>query len=261
MQGTIKINGAAVGLPAKAAASITADAIAGCFELMEGRELGTPKPLAGQTFVVQLGMPLLKPDERRDMYQTWLISKGFHDILKGLRTSFEEAFLYIALFQKKRIIGREVDGFVRSIKKKAGSLSFVALVDEVAEHLTSPLAYLVELRSLQKVRNCLEHRNGIVGPADATPDCEYLLLRFPRLKVFFEKAGEEIEIGPGAVVDTGDERTEVAIYIKRDTYERRFSVGEHILLSSAEFIEIAMATCLIADDLVAKLPRMSEPGQ
>ncbi|MBN9457482.1 MAG: hypothetical protein J0I54_12710 [Bosea sp.] len=260
MDTQVLINGANAALPAKAAATIAADVIAGCFEMMEGRELDTPKPLAGQTFLVQLGMPSISPADRADMYRTWLLSKGFHNILKGLRTSFEEAYLYVALFQKRRIQGDQFRPFVAATQKKAGGMSFVALVDEVSKHLTAPLAYRHELLSMQKARNRLEHRNGTVSFADATEKNGELLLRYPRLKVFYERAGQEIEVGPGAVVDTGDDRVEVQIFIKRDTYERRFALGEHLILSSAEFIEIAMATCLIADDLVAKMPRMTEPG-
>ncbi len=260
MRDQITINAAAVGLPAKAAASVTADAIAGCFEMMEGRELNIPKPLAGQTFTVQLGMPALRPSDRRELYETWLVTKGFHDLFKGLRTSFERAYLYIALLHQRQIAGKDIAAFVQSMEMKAERLHFVPLVDQVSRKLKSPLSYYEELLSLQKTRNCLEHRNGIVGMADVSAQERVLSLRFPRLKAFYTRAGHEVEVGPGAIIDTGDERAEVEIFIKRETYERHFALGDHVRLSSAEFIEVAMATCLIADDLVSKLPVTSAPA-
>lgn len=88
---SLSLDAAAVGAPAKAAASVSADIIAAVFAITEGRQLETPKPIAGQTMLVQLGMPTITSEQRHELYRTWLLAKGFHDILKGLRRSFEEA--------------------------------------------------------------------------------------------------------------------------------------------------------------------------
>jgi hypothetical protein len=53
---------------------------------------------------------------------------------------------------------------------------------EIKIGLTTPLAFGAEFLSIQKVRNCLEHRGGVVGTQDADID-GILRLSFPRFKI------------------------------------------------------------------------------
>jgi len=64
---------------------------------------------------------------------------------------------------------------------------------EISAGLTTPLAFSAEFLSIQKVRNCLEHRGGVVGVQDADID-GILRLSFPRFKIFYDRKGEEIEL-------------------------------------------------------------------
>ena len=54
-----------------------------------------------------------------------------------------------------------------SAHKEATKLNFPDLLDAVNKRLKTPLHFEDEFLSFQKVRNCLEHRAGIVSPADA----------------------------------------------------------------------------------------------
>jgi hypothetical protein len=54
----------------------------------------------------------------------------------------------------------------QKLRQAASNKRFPQLLDEVKKRLTSPLHYERELLSLQDVRNCLEHREGIVRERD-----------------------------------------------------------------------------------------------
>ncbi|MBU1348200.1 MAG: hypothetical protein KKA16_14770 [Alphaproteobacteria bacterium] len=67
---------------------------------------------------------------------------------------------------------------------------------------TAPLIFDAELQSLQKGRNCLEHRSRIVTERDCD-GAEALELVLPRLAVLTMIGGEEQELQVGVPVDDG----------------------------------------------------------
>ena len=61
-----------------------------------------------------------------------------------------------------------------------------------------PLHFEKEFFSLNKVRNYLEHRNGVVGQRDLDKTTGMLELSLPCLKIFAEQDGTDIELVPGS---------------------------------------------------------------
>jgi hypothetical protein len=110
------------------------------------------------------------------------------------------------------------------------------------------MTYEKEILSLVAVRNCLEHRHGIVGAADADANGQ-LSLTLPRLQTVAIVEGKEIEIGPGYVSEASTQ-----IGIKRVNRERTYRLGEKIEIDAAQFQEIAFACHLFAEDIASKLP-------
>jgi hypothetical protein len=118
--------------------------------------------------------------------------------------------------------------------------------------LQSPLAFEAECLSLQKVRNCLEHRAGIVG-LDDTKGADALHLVLPVLQVFLIRDGVEVELQ----YDMGEEGVVLAgqpIYLRRGSRERVYKLGERIQLSPADYQEITQACWMFVSDLGKKLP-------
>jgi hypothetical protein len=106
------------------------------------------------------------------------------------------------------------------------------------------------------VRNCLEHRGGVVGIQDTDID-GILRLRFPRFKIFYYRKGEEIEVRPDERVDAEDGEPEVQIMMRCVTASKTYRLGERITFNANQFSEIAVACNMFATDLVGKLPTLS----
>ena len=104
---------------------------------------------------------------------------------------------------------------------------------------------------MQKVRNCLEHRNGVVSAIDVKDGSGVLTLSLPRLRLWIERDGQELELFQNMHVNAGE-----AIMLQRAIRERRYNPGDRITFTAEEFYEIAQATFLFSQDIASKLPKV-----
>lgn len=256
----IKLDPNGVVAPAQQVARTAANVVAASLSALAGGELAEPKMSGKKTSYGFTGVQMTS-DERRVMYQNWLLGKGFQDLARGIRETLEEAVLYLSLVARQpgTTTPGEFQQELADIRRRASRLSFPALLAEVNARLTAPMAFDAEFLTLQKTRNCLEHRGGIVGAQDIDDDGNALTLSFPRLKLYYMRAGEEIEIAPGDVIDTQDQPIEVPILLRRVTRSKTYESGERVTFTANDFYEIAMACYLFASDLGSKLPVISPP--
>jgi hypothetical protein len=195
------------------------------------------------------------PDERRVALTRWLLTKGFHELVRGIHETLERAYLYITLLQMKNQLPTygDFEAALPAIKKKAEKAVFPDLIKLVSAGLDMPLAFEAECLSLQKVRNCLEHRAGIVTIEDTKGD-EALRLVLPVLKVFIMRDGAEVELqhdlGEDHHVYAGQE-----VFVRRNSRERSYKLGERIQLTPADYQEITQACWMFVSDLGRKLPK------
>jgi hypothetical protein len=122
------------------------------------------------------------------------------------------------------------------------------------------MAFDDDFRSFQKVRNCLEHRAGVVGAIDVD-ETQHLTLMLPRLKMFYLKEGNEIELEVGAIIDRYEHPEMVEILIKRETRTKSYALGDKVRFNASEFHEIAFACHMFAGDLASKLPSRPSPSE
>ena len=144
--------------------------------------------------------------------------------------------------------------FLKPFEVKAANLKFPRLLADVNEGLATKLDFANSDKSLQSARNCLEHRARIVGKPE-THGKESFELSIPRMKIFYMRDGEEIEIVRGQVIDAGDNNAEVAIMMKIETRKRSLALGERIIFTLAEFNEVAFACHFLGNQLSTKMPR------
>jgi hypothetical protein len=204
----------------------------------------------------------LSPDERRAAFKSWVLAKGFQDLARGVRETLEEALFFLKMLQRPSpalTTMAELEGEMATIRTAAGKLSFPALLEHVNGGLTEPLAFEREFRSLQNVRNCLEHRAGYVGTKDVDPATGRLALSFPRMKLFYHRGEEEVEVKPGEAIgaqspDAKLGQADVPIYFKRVTTTREYALHDPIIIGPDDFFQIAMACLQFADDVATKLP-------
>lgn len=141
------------------------------------------------------------------------------------------------------------------IRQRAQAMRHPQLVDKVVKGLWAPLSWTPELSSFQKLRNCLEHRGGIVGLLDVDVT-NTMTLRLPYLKVDIvgvSGAVRPFEIGM-ALREPSQFMVEVAV--KTVT----FQLGETIEIEPKRLGEMAFACWLFAADIVDKLVPEGAPS-
>lgn len=203
----------------------------------------------------------LTTEERRLDFQNWILAKGFHDLARGVRETLEEAYLYVGILQKhaRSVVALDViNSTISSLRYDAGNKRFPQLLKFINNKLKEPLSFDEEFMSLQKVRNCLEHRGGIVGEQDIDKQTGVLSLKFPRMKIYYVRGGDEIEIPSGEISDTHEIHKDIdkerSIFVKRVVQERDYQLGEPVQIGGRDFFEIALACQMFASDLATKLP-------
>ena len=149
-----------------------------------------------------------------------------------------------------------IDDLTAPLLKKAANTNFPNLLEVVNSKLRTPLEFAGAYLSMQAARNCLEHRGGVVGQSDINQD-GILELRFPRIKVVYERHGEEIEIEGPARVDSEDGETEVALLTRLDIRLRRYELGQRLTLTVTDFDEIAFACYHFGSELATRLPALA----
>jgi hypothetical protein len=172
----------------------------------------------------------------------------------------EEGFLYnnmVEFFSQtdlsKTKTWGELQSIMESSRKTAGELYFPDLMARVNRGLTAPLHFEREFLSLQRVRNCLEHRDGVVTEKDVDPGTQVLRLGLPRLKLFYEEEGREIELLKGSHVEK-----DTLMSFKNVIEEREFKLGDRATFKAEEFHDIGFGCWVFTSDLGSKLPRLKD---
>lgn len=256
----LRINPNGVAAPAQQVAMAAAHVVSTCLDALAGLELTEPRHVS-ETMGYRFSGPEMTSENRRAAYQNWLLAMGFQDLLRGVRQSLEEAILYLSIAREppRETTWAQVEREIEEIRKRASGLNFPTLLSEVHSGLTEPMALDAEFLTMQRARNCMEHRGGIVGAKDADEDEATLTLSLPRLKLYYLREGQEIELVPGHVIDTGPEKVPARVKMRRVNRVKSYAMGERITLTSAEFHESAMACFLFAGDLASKLPIVHQP--
>ena len=200
--------------------------------------------------------PQMTADDRRSLHESWILAKAFQDMLRAVRHSLEEAYLFVMLLTKTHRIKSEstLGEFIEPFKRKASALSFPKLFEAVNEKLDPRIEFSAAYVSMQTARNCLEHRAGIVTKIETHGKKDFEI-NVPRVKAFYLRNGEEIELEPGHTIYPGDDRDEVQTFMKIEIRKRSFAIGERITLTAAEFNEISFACYFLGQQLSSRLAK------
>jgi len=258
---TVNLNVDDVAAPAMQAALIAAQVVAAGLNAFDEGELIEPE-LKGDPVTYLFRGPALTSDQRRELYQNWLLSRGFQDLARGVRATLEEAASYLTLLAKhgQAATINQLQSAINQTRKRAAKLPFPELLATVNSRLKEPISFEGEFRSIQKVRNCLEHRRGIVGAQDIDKGGSELRLSFPRLKVFYHRADKEIEVVIGERVNAQDGEPEVQLLGRLETRTRTYKMGERITFAASDFYDIAAACHFFAKDVASKLGGITAAG-
>jgi hypothetical protein len=153
-----------VNAPALNAMKHNMEIVAIALEAVRTFDPSNPPSIPEAFFKWEMNGPAISVEELRFTYENWILSKAFQDLARGVRESLEQAFLFVELVKTPG--GRTTGARIFEIQKAAKRLNFPDLLGRVNGGLTERLQFEEEFQSLQKVRNCLEHRNGVVGVED-----------------------------------------------------------------------------------------------
>ena len=242
-----------VAAPSRTAAAVCREVVDFYLDAIDKIDLAARPPAPEDAFFrFDIRGPALSKVERRALYENWILAKAFHDLMRGVRASLEEAFLFVELLaigRMKATSNSTLDDLMAPFRNDAAKMNFPPLLAHVNSRLEKPLEFVDAYQSMQDVRNCLEHRAGIVGKKDIGED-GVMRLCFPRAKMFFVRDGEEVELQSGTVVEA-----ETQILMRLDLRVREFGVGERLTITTADFDEIAFVCFHFGNQLAERLPK------
>lgn len=249
---TVNLNRDGVVRPALQALQTAGGSIVLSLRALETADLTGPVAVNGPLMAFQFEGVAGDADARRAKYRDWLLAKGFQDLARGLRESLEEAFVWVKVVEMRGqpVPACGVEALLEEFRAAANARNFPDLLAAVNAGLSAPLHWEAAFRSLQKTRNCLEHRGGVVSQnKDAGAGELSLKLWIPRMRLTVMQGGEEVELVAGLQLQEGSEVT-----MQSTTREYEYLVGQRISFSPDDFGEIAFACWMMSQDLVSKLP-------
>jgi hypothetical protein len=258
----LNLDANAVAAPAHTAAWTCREIVDFYFDAMAKADLSKKPPgLENVFFRFDVRGPDLTAEQRRGLYESWILARAFQDLMRGVRGSLDQAYLFTEIISRPvhRVKSDStLDDLAAPFLEAAAKKHFPDLLAVVNSRLEKPLDFAVAYQSLQNARNCLEHRGGVVGRIDVGKN-DSLELSFPRIKIFYERHGEEVELEAGVPVNAGDGQAEVQLLRRFDVRQRRFVLGERLALTASDFDEIAFACYYFGSQLATRLPKLVTP--
>ena len=177
---------------------------------------------------IEIGEPIRDLTQQKEVFSSWLIKKGFEDLVKAINLCVIEAYYISQLYKLtgKTLLLAELEDEIKRIKKDSlDQANFPKLLDEKLN--TGNMTYKEPAISINRVRNCLIHRNGIVTQEKDINDKINNVLKLIYYSLDLIRLDEN-----GKETDRM-ENTNIGLMAKKK--EKEFKVGEKIILTEQEF--------------------------
>lgn len=201
-----------------------------------------PLPTNTLPVVIQREPPLTLAQTKNGAQQ-WLFKKAVEDLIFGIRESAIAAYKYLTLLEMVRKeepfmvkdtaeLAEKMHAQMESAAKWADGESLGTILERIEKISGTPVFLAEEILSVNNFRNCLVHRNGVVGPKDLKNGATELILSYRDL-VFYHQVGDvqkemtwEDKIKQNITTGLG----------YRDIGRiQRFSLGEHVATNQHVF--------------------------
>jgi hypothetical protein len=272
---TIRLDARGVGVPAQMAAKEVYGIFALAHPLIQSADLSIIPPLPDESVHHQMDLLGRTPQEELASINRRMAAMCVSDLARGVRQSLEDAATHIDIATqlspgaiRSEVMDGTEDAMVAAIwaavaarqdvfRQRAQAMRHPQLLEKVTKGLRAPLSWAPELTSFQKLRNCLEHRGGIVGMQDID-EAGAMVLRLPYLKV--EIVGQSGSVRPFEIGMALQERSSMEVGV--DVRTQTFQLGQIVEVEPKQIGEMAFACWLFAVDLVDKLiPAAAPSGQ
>jgi hypothetical protein len=185
----------------------------------------------------------------------WIYKKAFEDFIVGLSEALILTYTQLKLMAisqstspENTISYEQYEQLLLEVNKEANSLSFPVLIDRIENELGETLPLKDEILSINKVRNCLVHRNGLVSTKDTNAKLDNLLI----LKYLHVQAKVYID---GKLVELNWEMRKNGFKTNRVELTKiktnsNFALNERISLDHNQFNDIAFTCSFFTHDLL-----------
>jgi hypothetical protein len=192
-------------------------------------------------------------ENRKRLFKSWLLKKGFEDLIRAVTLMLIDIDKILNLNSKlKGGKFKSWEEIVEVLKKpdyEPTKKDFPKLLYSIKPYLREDLTWEKEILSINRVRRCLVHRNGITSPIDYFEGEPSLKLKWIFLKYVFVSDGKEIEFTPPVVILDGAGEIEG----RNEKKEREYLNGEKIDFDFLHFNELIHTCKVFSLDLINKI--------
>ena len=131
-----------------------------------------PESLCSEEDSIFMQTPIgkLTLDQSKENFKHWILKKGFEDLISAL-TELLISFSYIIDLNQKiqknnKLTLKKFRELIFEPNDSNSTKNFPDLIKKVENSLNQPLKFKTEVETINRVRRCLVHRNGVVRPTD-----------------------------------------------------------------------------------------------
>jgi hypothetical protein len=244
----------------------TTDCITHIYNSIENSSIDRYRPLPTDSFPLQIDdkRPIPSIEEQKLNTINWILNKAFEEFINGLTKSFKETYRYLKIYslslEPRNSSKREdFEKILDKVEVDIEKFSFPEFLDKIELLLRQPLPLKEEISSINKIRNCLVHRHGLVGEKDIkTSPTKDLRLKWISLKYWTNIEGEQMEITYNFRKDSIIVKN---LEIEQIRNEKVFKSGDKILLDINEFNHISYTCYQFITRLYTLMPIPTEENK
>ena len=191
--------------------------------------------------------PWESSDDACSDYQDWIFGNGLRDVIEAVGAFLEEIRQVLAIWSlgDRQTTGEQLTGATWNEDMLVAAKRFHRLgFPDKLENLRSSFHAHVDsvldehVLSVNAARNCLVHRRGIVSERDLNRDGA-LVIKWRRLAMILQDEDGEHPLVLGKRLEKAS-----TLLVKTESRTREFGIGERVVFTSTEFIEICWSMFL-----------------
>jgi hypothetical protein len=195
-------------------------------------------------------------EELQKNYSEWILSNGFRDAIESIGALLEEAHRVLSVWDlasthdgPMRLSGEQWNERVVSAGEKFHALGIPHKLDHLrtTHDLTLDDRLSQHVLSINRARNCLVHRNGIITRRDVA-EAGDLVVSWRKLSYLVQDEDGEKPLQIGQQIEK-----DAVVCIRHDEESKSFTLGQAINFTAPEFSEICWSLFLFGEDLVKKM--------
>ncbi|MES2139743.1 MAG: hypothetical protein V4511_08525 [Bacteroidota bacterium] len=158
-------------------------------------------PIETDSLAIRITVPGVEEVPIKEKAMNWLFRKVFEDFIVGINESLIEAYKFVNYLELRNRSKQEsfthekMQHEIDLINTKSLKMHIPKLIEDIEKGIGKNLYLREEILSINKVRNCLVHRNGKVGLSDTTNNEKNALeLKCRELKIYRDQGDDMIPV-------------------------------------------------------------------